>query len=236
MNGSHYIRLGLTVRGPYNVGELHELAKRGGFSKSHDVSTDKKSWTSASDHPELFPEARRSTALDRSQRQESSTGRPEPASLKSEDTSTQPAASNQPSISHPAAGGTKIAETSALQPNEKASSVHKLSGKAISTLGVGVSGFVLLMFCTAIVVMRLRSAPFIASANPGLIALLLIDAFLGTIALITGHLAVKQFHSKPGTVKERNLIVIGLSCGYTILILSVLYFIVLVMSAFLGDF
>ena len=88
------------------------------------------------------------------------------------------------------------------------------------------------MVCTAIVVTRIRASPFVPSANIGLIALLLSDVVSGTIALIIGHLAVKEFHSKSGTVKERNLIVIGLSCGYSILILCVLYVIVLVISAF----
>ena len=234
MNDSHYIRLGLTVRGPYSVSELHELGRRGGFSKAHDVSVDKKSWTSASDRPELFPEARRAAILDRGLRPDGSTGRSESAGSKSEESNANAGPSNQAHSSATPQESRDISagDGSSSRTDDQTSPVLKLSGKVIATVVAGSAGFVLLMVCTAIVVTRIRASPFVPSANIGLIALLLSDVVSGTIALIIGHLAVKEFHSKSGTVKERNLIVIGLSCGYSILILCVLYVIVLVISAF----
>ena len=110
-------------------------------------------------------------------------------------------------------------------------SVRAISRQAIGTAVAGPAGFVLLMVCTAMVVMRLRSSPFAAGENIGLIVLLLCDLICGSIAVTLGHLAIKKFPHGTGVINERNLIVIGLSCGYTVLILCILYALVLFISA-----
>lgn len=109
--------------------------------------------------------------------------------------------------------------------------VRELSRLAIWTAVVGPAGFIVLMVCTAMVVMRLRASAFAPGENIGLIVLLSCDAILGGVAVMLGHLAIRKFVSSAGTIKERNLIVVGLSCGYTILILCVLYTVVLLISA-----
>ncbi|HQX51236.1 MAG TPA: hypothetical protein PLY87_15085 [Planctomycetaceae bacterium] len=219
MSDSFYIRLGLTVRGPYSVSDLHELANRGSFSKSHDVSSDKKSWTSASSHPELFPTTRQPVGLDRRQR-----------SVDAEENDTATAAV-APRVSQRPADSDEPAVDRAVPPPVPSTNVRELSRLTIWTAVVGLAGFILLMVCTAMVVMRLRASAFTPGENIGLIAILFCDAILGGVAVTLGHLAIKKFVSIAGTIKERNLIVIGLSCGYTILILCVLYAVVLLISA-----
>ena len=82
------------------------------------------------------------------------------------------------------------------------------------------------------IVLRLRLSPFKPSENIGLIILLCMDIVFGGVAIGLGYFAIRLFHEHAGVIRERNLIVIGLSCGYTILILCLLYFVVLLISAF----
>ena len=81
------------------------------------------------------------------------------------------------------------------------------------------------------IVLRLRSSSFRPAENIGLMILLCIDIVFGGVAVTLGSFAIRLFHQHSGTIRERNLIVIGLSCGYTILILCILYSIVLLISA-----
>lgn len=55
MPQQYYIRVRGAVQGPFDVERLKTLATRGKFSRSHEVSTDRVTWTRASNHPELFP-------------------------------------------------------------------------------------------------------------------------------------------------------------------------------------
>lgn len=106
-----------------------------------------------------------------------------------------------------------------------------MAAQTIVAVIVGPIGFILLLVCTAMIVLRLRVGPFVPSANIALIVMLSVDLFLGIISVTLGHLAIIRFHRIPGSTTERNLIVIGLSCGYTILILSLLFAVVLLISA-----
>jgi hypothetical protein len=213
-----YIRLGLTVRGPYSLADLHELAGRGTFSKAHEVSTDRKSWTSAASRPELFPVARRQQSVDA--RKTSTT-----ESEISDRTSG-------PQYSHATHEHASASMTdTATRQTRSAVAARELSAQAVLVAVAGPVGFFLLLACTAMIVMRLRSSNFIASQNIGLIILLSIDFVLGCVAATLGYFAIRRFQQHAGTVRERNLIVIGLSCGCTILILNVLYSVVLLISA-----
>jgi len=209
-----YIRLGLTVRGPYSRTDLHELAARGNFSKSHEVSADKKSWTSASNYPELFPVARRRQAAE---------GKPQNAEIIDEGKDSK-APPILPSSEWPAVEARQLTEDFFPDPN--------LSKPAIWIAIIGPAGFILLLVCTAMIVLRLRLSPFKPSENIGLIILLCMDIVFGGVAIALGYFAIRLFHQHAGAIRERNLIVIGLSCGYTILILCLLYFVVLLISAF----
>lgn len=232
MSDPLYIRLGQTVRGPYSLDDLRELASRGSFSKAHEVSADKKSWMSASARPELFPEVNRPPSLERKQQNTTpgnlgtKSGVSEPVEpLESEEQSTfRSSKKESPNRSISPADVTQgTAETVAGRP---------VAVQTILAVIVGPAGFLLLLACTAMIVMRLRVASFVPASNIDLIAMLGVNLLLGLAAVILGHLAIVRFHRLPGTVTERNLIVIGLSCGYTILILSLLFTVVLLISAF----
>ena len=225
-----YIRLGLTVRGPYSLSDLHELAVRGSFSKSHEVSADKKSWTSASNHPELFPVARRQSADGKKQNAETtdagkgSKARPVDAETP-ERSQVQPRAHTAPDRT------SQMTADEALRLTGSSGPAPNLSKQAVWVAITGPVGFMLLLVCTAMIVLRLRSSSFRPAENIGLMILLCIDLVIAGVAVTLGSLAIRLFHQHAGAIRERNLIVIGLSCGYTILILCILYSVVLLISA-----
>ena len=118
----------------------------------------------------------------------------------------------------------------ALQLTAGAVAAPNLSRQAVWVAITGPVGFILLLVCTAMIVMRLRSSSFRPAENIGLMILLCIDLVIGGVAVALGSLAIRLFHQHAGAIRERNLIVIGLSCGYTILILCILYSVVLLIA------
>ena len=54
-NEQLFIRLRGRIQGPFAPAQLHALARRGQFSRSHEISTDGVSWSRAATRPELFP-------------------------------------------------------------------------------------------------------------------------------------------------------------------------------------
>ncbi|MCA9124129.1 MAG: DUF4339 domain-containing protein [Planctomycetaceae bacterium] len=56
LDDQYYIRSRGRVQGPYTTSRLKELAKRGQFSRHHHISHDRENWERASAHPELFPD------------------------------------------------------------------------------------------------------------------------------------------------------------------------------------
>ena len=106
-----------------------------------------------------------------------------------------------------------------------------MSPQTVWAMVTGPLGFVLLLTCTVLVVLTLRTSKFAPSQNISLMILLPFTFVLGVAALILGHLSIRKYHLLPGSLKERNLIVIGLSCGYTIIILSLMYSFVLLVSS-----
>lgn len=231
MSDQLYIRLGLTVRGPYSLSDLHELANRGGFSQLHEVSNDKKVWTSASSCPELFPQVRRPQSLDRNKRH------PDPADsgkndqVRSESDPVEPVRRRHDQTpTEKADGRIPVDQRSSLAAGA-AVAIRPLLPQSIWTVILGPIGFLLLLVCTVMIVLRLRTAAFAPASNIGLMIMLGTDLLIGIAAVVLGHLAIIQFQKLPGTIRERNLIVIGLSCGYTILILSLLFALVLLISA-----
>lgn len=50
-----FIRLRGRIQGPYTSDQLQSLAKRGQFSRTHEVSTDGMNWARATNRPDLFP-------------------------------------------------------------------------------------------------------------------------------------------------------------------------------------
>ena len=222
MSDSYYIRLGLTVRGPYSRSDLHELAARGGFSKAHDVSLDKKNWSSAAGFPDLFPPLRRPGSDKSPAQSERVVG---DAADTRETLSSDGAPRRSDQIDRPATVATN------LQIPASAGVARKISPLTIWAMVTGPLGFALLLLCTILVVLTLRTSKFAPLQNIGLMILLPITFLLGIAALTLGHLSIRNFGLQPGSLKERNLIVVGLSCGYTIVILSVMYSLVLLVSS-----
>ena len=229
MTNPLYIRLGLTVRGPYSLSDLHELAGRGSFSQSHEVSSDKKTWTSASGHPELFPAVRRPQLPDRNKRHADSADGGIKSNLTPGEATPVSSDERQVAVSSQRRSG-QIADDE-VPASAVAELVRPFSQRALWAVVVGPVGFILLLVCTAMIVIRLRLSPFAPAENIGLMVVLGFDLVLGVVSVTLGHLAISQFQVHAGTIRERNLIVIGLSCGYTILILSVLFAVVLLISA-----
>jgi len=227
-----YIRLGLTVRGPYSLTDLHELAVRGSFSKSHEVSADKKSWTSASNYPQLFPVARRPPSVDAKKQNPETTDEGQGGKSSPTDSETSERSQVQPrSHATPDPASSPMTAEVASRLTGGAVAVPNLSKQTVWAAITGPVGFILLLVCTAMIVLRLRSSPFRPAENIGLMILLCIDIVLGGVAVALGSFAIRLFHQHQGAIRERNLIVIGLSCGYTILILCLLYSVVLLISA-----
>lgn len=224
MSEAYYIRLGLTVRGPYSRSDLHELAARGGFSKAHEVSSDKKSWSSAASFPELFPSTRRPATEKSSARNDSGVTDSDPSDVAGNKLLNR-------EVGRPPQPDQRTG--SVLSPQATGSSLTDRPMSPLTVWGMvtGPLGFVLLLTCTVLVVITLRTSKFAPSQNIGLMILLPITFLLGTAALSLGHLAIRRYQRAPGSLKERNLIVIGLSCGYTIVILSVMYSLVLLVSS-----
>lgn len=226
-----YIRLGLTVRGPYSLTDLHELAVRGSFSKSHEVSADKQSWTSASKYPELFPVARRHQSVDAKKQNPETTDEGNGSTARPVD--SESSERSQVQLRHHAAADPASSPMTAEEASRLTGSsgpAPNLSKQAVWVAITGPVGFILLLVCTALIVLRLRSSPFRPAENIGLMILLCIDIVLGGVAIALGSFAIRLFHQHTGVIRERNLIVIGLSCGYTILILCILYSVVLLIA------
>lgn len=107
----------------------------------------------------------------------------------------------------------------------------ELSGTAISAAVCGSLAYALLLVCTVMLVLRMRAAPIVFSDNTGVLSMTLGDLLLGGVTVLLGHLAIRNFKRRPGKPTERGLIVFGLSCGYTSLIVSVILVIGTAISA-----
>ena len=57
MSDQYYIRFRGRVQGPFDAEKLRQLARRGQFSRMHEVSSDGQQWSPASQQPELFAPA-----------------------------------------------------------------------------------------------------------------------------------------------------------------------------------
>jgi hypothetical protein len=54
LSDQYYIRVRGRVQGPFDVDKLRQLARRGQFSRLHEISVDGQQWEPAKDRPELF--------------------------------------------------------------------------------------------------------------------------------------------------------------------------------------
>lgn len=104
----------------------------------------------------------------------------------------------------------------------RAESIGRASGYAVLTAVCGGVGYVLMLVCTVMLVVRMRSAPLVLSNHVGVISMTAAALVLGIATVVLGHLAIGFFKRRSGTSGERGLIVFGLSCGYTSVIVTVI--------------
>jgi hypothetical protein len=54
VNEQYFIRVRGRVQGPFDADKLRQLARRGQFSRLHEISTDSQQWSPAKNYPDLF--------------------------------------------------------------------------------------------------------------------------------------------------------------------------------------
>jgi len=102
------------------------------------------------------------------------------------------------------------------------SSDRSTSGLAVLSAALGSAGYLLLMLCTVLLVLETRRQHITVSDNIGILAMVAVDFIVGIVAVLLGHLAIQNFRRVPGRPQERYAIVVGLSCGYTAMVISIL--------------
>ncbi|MEO2032543.1 MAG: DUF4339 domain-containing protein [Planctomycetaceae bacterium] len=110
--------------------------------------------------------------------------------------------------------------TSSLTGGDSTS--RDVSRYAVLATVFGLVGYVLLLVCTVMIVLRMRAAPIVFADNIGVLSMALADLLLGVAAVVLGHVGITGFYRLSGSNRERNHIVVGLSSGYTIIIVVVL--------------
>ena len=66
MTAGYFIRSKGRVTGPFEVGALHKMVRRGLISRLHELSSDRQSWSPAGEFEELFPQQARGTVAESS--------------------------------------------------------------------------------------------------------------------------------------------------------------------------
>lgn len=250
MGDQFYIRLAGRIRGPFSLDGLRDQIRRGTFSLNiSEVSEDRKTWLQASQIHALSELARSSTSV---QGQDSSVDEGEVAHPKSAQWHyTQHGRQVSSTVSTEQLG--HLIRQGSIAPNEKiwnetlpdwvnvsqsqfAEGLNEFGGSrmsvhTISSATLGVTGYSLLMYCTVMLVLEMRRSQFVMSENSILLVMLAVDCLIGIGAVVLGHLAINRFLSSQGCLKERNWIVVGLSGGYTVLIVAVILSIATAVSA-----
>ncbi len=272
MNREFYIRHGGRTQGPYSIEKLHELARRGRFSRADQVSSDRLTWQRASELAELFPEASSSKVrIPRSAPVGARSGPDSSPEVKHRQQSQENEASSY-SLQEPSAQVSNalwyytiddvdhepisLDELQArvsqghLKPNDQiwtegmsdwmaASQVRELSPLfSSSRLGdsdpaaikPNSSGPHISPKASAI-----QTAPMaVASLVLGLLGTNVLF-FLGSIlAVVFGHIALRQIRESGDHLGGRGLAIAGLIFGYAVIIITVVVGIVFFLALLLG--
>lgn len=245
---AYYIRLGGKVQGPFGIAELHRLAKRGRFSRLWEVSEDGITWHRASEFPELFPSPthlpshRPPTGPPSSDSEPikpidgdpGSGESPPPADeegyqVKTELPQQKETASSPEPLWHYSLNGQEqtpvvfstlqqLASTGRLAPNDFVWTntmadwveVRYVAGLASESEIKAVGEFQLG-----------KVAPMaVASFLFGLAGISCLFFFGGIVAVVFGHIALKQIGESRDASKGRGLAIAGLVLGYFVLIVS----------------
>ncbi len=273
MHGDYYIRHGGRTQGPFSVEKLHEMARRGRFSRACQVSADQIIWQRASELPDLFPQAApprgpRSAPVGSGQDVTSSGEPPLPESGETNEDDSynlegiltpEPVAGgalwyftindeDQPPVtldeleSRVRQGHLRANDevwTEGFSDWREASGVPELSPlfpeMAVSgsdpvsfePAGIPASGSV-----------RASAAPTapmaVASLVLGLLGTSLLYLFGSILAVVFGHIALRQIKESEGRIGGHGLAVTGLIFGYAVIIVTVVAGIVFLLAILLG--
>jgi len=250
MGDQFYIKLAGRVRGPFTVDGLKEQIRRGVFSPHiSEVSEDRTTWTRASQIPALTELSRPSTTAPPQTT-------PVDALTVAEPTSTEwyytqhgvQAAATVPTEQldllirqgtialHDRIWNETMPDWVEVSRSKFAHGSHGADGQPISALTVssatlGVLGYSVLMCCTVLLVLEMRRKHFAASENFAVLITLAITFLIGISAIAFGHLAINHFRNSRGNQKEHNWIIIGLTGGYTVLIVTAILTVAATVSA-----
>lgn len=250
MDDQFYIRLAGRVRGPFTVDGLKEQIRRGVFSPHiSEVSEDRTNWLRASQIPALTELLWPSTTTHPQASPVDNPDVAEPKPVQWHYTKNGVKAASTVSAEQldvlirqgTVALNERIwnetmpdwVEVSQSQFARETQGVigQRLSTLTVSSATLGVIGYSVLMYCTVMLVLEMRRRHFAASENVTVLVIMAIDFLIGISAVVFGHLAISHFRSSNGNQKEHSWIVIGLSGGYAILIVTALLGIAASMSA-----
>ena len=99
---------------------------------------------------------------------------------------------------------------------------QQISILTIASATLGIIGYLVLMYCTIMLVLEMKRRHFAASENVTVVVITAIDFLVGIAAIVLGHLAISNFRRSNVNNKEHRWIVVGLSGGYAILIVAAL--------------
>jgi hypothetical protein len=230
----YYIRLRGEQQGPFPEEQLQKLAARGRFGRHYEVSTDSVNWSRAENYPDLFP--RPPVPVSRQKSRAEATNE-----LSLAAPAASPNAGDEPQVewfyTHDSAEMGPLAapqmfraiELGQVQPDDfvwsegmngwrKLQDVPELARllkgvhEAASSGGGGI-----------------KMAPMaVASFVLGVVGMTVLP-FLGSVlAVVFGHVALRQVHASQGKQGGKGLAIAGLIMGYLVIIPGVIFFIVFV--------
>ncbi len=240
MGDQFYIRLAGRVRGPFTVDGLKEQIRRGVFSAHiSEVSEDRTNWMRASQIPSLNELLRPSTtAPPASPVDNQDVAEPESVLWHYTRHGAKVAATvsteqldllirqgtiglNERIWNETLPDWVEVSQ-SEFARDAQGTLGHPLSTLTVSSAALGVIGYSVLMYCSVMLVLEMRRSHFAASENVTVLVIMAIDFLIGVSAVVFGHLAINHFRSSNGNQKEHSWIVLGLSGGYAILIVTAL--------------
>lgn len=228
----YYIRLRGEEQGPFPAEQLQKLAARGRFGRHYEVSTDGVHWSRAENYPDLFPRPPAPVSRQRSQ------------SEKGTEVGLAPVA-----VAAPGDGDEPLVEWFYTHDGAE---LGPLTGpqmrRGVETGQVLASDFV---WCEAMASWRrLQEVPelakllagssaavpagsgntiaplAIASLVLGLTGMTLLPFMGSVLAIVFGHVALRQVHNSQGKLAGKGLAIAGLVLGYLVVIPSVIALIV----------
>ncbi len=230
----YYIRLRGEQQGPFPEEQLQKLAARGRFGRHYEVSTDGVNWSLAANYPELFPRPPAPVARQKSQVEKS-----DELNLSAPVASSS--AGDEPQVEwfythNNAEMGPlltkemqRAVEMGQVQPDdfvwtEGMSGWRKL--QEVPELARLLKGVTSTAHANSA---EIKMAPMaVASLVLGVVGMTILPCLGSILAIVFGHVALRQMHASEGRLGGKGLAIAGLIMGYLVLIPGVITFIVFV--------